>query len=90
MNYPHIYDIIVAENGANKQLSHCLRPFNDEIDVGFSPLLFKELIAAPLLYIDKDLVIWFVCLSLFLYVEFCSKFLDRLHSFSLRFFARVF
>ena len=65
MNYPHIYDIIVAENGANKQLLHCLRPFNEEIDIGFSPFLFKELIAQPLLYIDKDLV----CV-------FCSQFLS--------------
>ena len=62
MNYPHIYDI--TENGANKQLSCCLRPFNDEIDVGFFPLLFKELIAAPLMYIDKDLVCLFITSSL--------------------------
>ena len=65
--YPYIENIKIDETGAHRRVIGCLDSINREkigrIGFGFSSNLFKKLIEAPLLYIDKDLV----CLLLITY-----------------------
>ena len=50
----------MAEDFENKRGVDCLHRISQENlvrnELGFSPNLFKKLIGAPLVYIDKDLV----------------------------------
>ena len=58
--YPYIDGIKIAENCAQRRVIDCLNPINQEkferIQIGFSPNLLKQIIARPLVYIDKDMV----------------------------------
>ena len=58
--YPYIDGIKIAENCAQRRVIDCLNPINQEkferIKIGFSPNLLKQIIARPLVYIDKDMV----------------------------------
>ena len=58
--YAHVDNIKIAKEGADKRVIDYLTQINQEKigreGFGFSPHLFKKLIAAPLIYIDKDLV----------------------------------
>ena len=58
--YAYADNIKIDEGGADKRIIDCLSPANQEkiekIGIGFSRNLFKKLIAAPMVYIDKDLV----------------------------------
>ena len=53
-------NIKMAEDCENKRGVDCLHLISQENlvenDLGFSPNLFKKLITAPMVYIDKDLV----------------------------------
>ena len=58
--YAYADNIKINEAGAHRRVIDCLSPANQEkiekIGIGFSRNLFKKLIAAPMVYIDKDLV----------------------------------
>ena len=56
--YAYIENIKIDETVAHKRVIDCLSQDNREKvgRVGFSPNLFKKIIATPLLYIDEDLV----------------------------------
>ena len=58
--YTYVDNIKIAKEGADEQVIDCLSRYNREkiggVGLGFSANLFEKLIAAPLLYIDNDLV----------------------------------
>ena len=60
--YTYVDNIKIAKEGAGKQVIDCLSRYNREkiggVGLGFSANLFEKLIAAPLLYIDNDLVFY--------------------------------
>ena len=58
--YAYADNIKIDEAGVHRRVIDCLTAIKREkigrIALGFTPNLFKKLIEAPLLYIDKDLV----------------------------------
>ena len=58
--YAYVDNIKIDEVGAHRRVIDCLSQDNQEkigrVGLGFSPKLFKKLIAAPMVYIDKDFV----------------------------------
>ena len=56
--YEYADNVKLAESGANKRLAICLTPFNEasKLTSSLPQELLKELIARPLVYIDKDMV----------------------------------
>ena len=58
--YAYVDNIKIDEVGAHRRVIDCLSQDNQEkigrVGLGFSPNLFKKLIAAPMVYIDKDFV----------------------------------
>ena len=58
LKYEYADNVKLAESGANKRLANCLTPFNEasKLTSSLPQELLKELIARPLVYIDKDMV----------------------------------